>query len=47
MAKMEADKERYTDLQMKKDKQYSQFQKNMSEIYQTHTTKIEKMLRDH
>lgn len=24
-AKMEADKERYTDLQMKKDKQYSQF----------------------
>ena len=46
-AKMEADKERYTDLQMKKDKQYSQFQKNMSEIYQTHTTKIEKMLRDH
>jgi len=31
--KMEADNERYLDLQMKKDKQYSQFQKNMSEIY--------------
>ena len=45
--KMEADKERYMDLQMKKEKQFTQFQKNMSEIYQTHTTKIEKMLRDH
>lgn len=44
---MEADKERYMDLQMKKEKQFTQFQKNMSEIYQTHTTKIEKMLRDH
>lgn len=47
LAKVEADKERLTDLEMKKDKQYAQFQKNMTEIYQTHTTKIEKMLRDH
>jgi len=32
---------------MKKDKQRAQFEKNMSEIFQTHTTKIDKMLYDH
>lgn len=45
--KMEADKERYIELQEKKDRQKTQYTKNMSEIFQTHTTKTEKMQLDH
>jgi len=45
--KMQADKARYEDLRLEKEEQVKKFDIRMSQIYDSHVKKMEKMNKDH
>lgn len=45
--KMQADKARYEDLRLEKEEQVKKFDIRMSQIYDSHVRKMDKMNKDH